>query len=45
MQRKKFTYTLVKLSTLISIAAQVVAPGMANLGPEVAKGYTETHAR
>ena len=37
--KKILKYTLVTLSTLISIGAHVVAPGIGNLVPEIAKGF------
>ena len=37
--KKILKYTLVTLSTLIAIGAHVVAPGIGNLVPEIAKGF------
>ena len=37
--KKILKYTLITLTTLISIGAHVVAPGIGNLVPEIAKGF------
>ena len=37
--KKLLEYTLISLSTLIAIGAHVVAPGIGNLVPDIAKGF------